>query len=228
VEKRGVSTENRHIASQSNTVQNMSASAHELHLVAQEGDVEEIRRLVHEEGFSVDSRCALGFTALHMAVFFKNLGAMRQLVELGGDLSAQNVNGTTPLIIAAMSRVLYPSNYLLDSRASPNQRDYFGGTALLKATKHDTHSAALLLQRRADPSLANHAGKSPLYYAVRNKNHKLVQVLIDANADVNRRTEKGITVLHMAVRADNPFAVRQLCSAGADVHAVCGQGHTAV
>ena len=197
--------------------------------MAQQNDVDGLRRLVLEEGIPVNSACAKGFTPLHIAVYFKNHAAMRALVELGGNVSAKNVNGTTPLILAAMKKVLYPTICLLDCGASLNERDHSGGTALLKATKHNTNSATLLLQRSADPRLVNDVGESPLYYAVQHKNPSLVQHLIDANVDVNLQTKKkGRTALHMAVYKDNTFAVRQLCAAGADVHAVCMDGHTAV
>lgn len=196
--------------------------------MAQQDDVDELRRLVLEEGIPVNTACALGFTPLHIAVYFENHAAMRALVKLGGNVSAKNVDGTTPLILAAMKEVLYPTIYLLDCGASLDERDHFGGTALLKATKHNTNSATLLLQRNADPRLVNNVGESPLYYAVQHKNPNLVQHLIDANVDVNLQTEKGRTALHMAVYKDNPFAVWQLCAAGADVHAVCMDGRTAV
>jgi len=199
-----------------------------LHLSAQEDNVNEIYRLVQEEGIFVDSTCPLGFTALHLAVHFGNLAAMRALVALGADHSAKNVKGTTPLMLASMLEVRYATSFLLRSGASPNERDDSGATALHKALKQNTDSVQLLMQYNADPFLSDHKGKSPLHYAVRHQNRDFVQHLIDGNADVNLQTQEGITALHEAAHGNKPTAVQQLCAAGANVHAGCRNGRTAV
>ena len=64
-----------------------------------------------------------------------------------------------------------------------NQRDLDGNTPLIYAIVHrKSEHAELLLDRGADPNLANHAGATPLRYAIDSDQKELIRILNDAGA----------------------------------------------
>lgn len=98
--------------------------------------------------------------------------------------------GMTPLMWAARLDAKEILKTLLKSRrvkASINQPDKFGNTALLHALWASERTGMgnyedvvlLLLQEKADPNVRNHEGKTPLIYAAQTANPKIISILAD-------------------------------------------------
>ena len=83
-----------------------------------------------------------------------------------------------------------------------------------------TELVAMLLERGADPSATNIAGRQPMHLAAGNGRREVVRMLLDASADVNSSDQYGRTPLHMtcAVRGYSEI-VSSLLAAGADPNA---------
>ncbi len=103
--------------------------------------------------------------------------------------------GMTPLMWAARYDAEKIVNTLLLSRrvkASINQQDNFGNTALLHALLASEGLGlgqyevvvTLLLDRRADPNARNHEGKTPLIYAAQTANPKIISILDRFGAEI--------------------------------------------
>ena len=69
-------------------------------------------------------------------------------------------------------------------------------TALLKAVMNDRAKVSqFLIGKGCNVLLKGRDGNSPLHWAVKNKNEKLVRILIENNADVNAKDIVGDTPL---------------------------------
>lgn len=97
------------------------------------------------DGADVGSADKNGVTALHRAVRFRSLAAVRALIESGADVDqACRRNGSTPLHRAV------------------TQTGAPGTAGRAKATEA---IVALLLESGADPAIGNRQGKRPIDYA---------------------------------------------------------------
>ncbi|XP_062081077.1 phytochrome-interacting ankyrin-repeat protein 2-like [Humulus lupulus] len=98
-----------------------------LHIMARRGDLEEVKRLLEEEGMDVNvAACgskSTGVTPLHLAAEGGHLSVMEELLERGADIDAKakNVNGGscgwTPLHYAAKQRKREAVKFLVENGA---------------------------------------------------------------------------------------------------------------
>ncbi len=85
-----------------------------------------------------------------------------------------------------------------------------------------------LLQKNADPNIADKNGVSPLMYASLHKNKDILSALVEAKADVNARNREGRTALMHAIAVNDPIAVKYLLENNADINARDAYGETAL
>ncbi len=127
-----------------------------------------------------------------------------ELVSVLLDHSADpNIKGPvdrTPFTCAAIFHYHHSLRLLLAHHADPNARDKDGNTALNYAfmflSKPELHSDPetihLLIQYGADVNVQNNSGITPLMEAIRfDDNAAMVQALLEAHADVNRKYAGG-------------------------------------
>ena len=125
--------------------------------------------------------------------------------------------------------------YLLKAGADPNYDDR-GTTPLLSAVmgfgEDKLWVARELLIAGADVNRGRESGEdgdggTPLHKAVMSEKPELVQLLLDAGADVSVLAYGGLTPLHFAAMNDNCTIINMLLSAGADKSAKDDDGETA-
>jgi ankyrin repeat protein len=108
-------------------------------------------------------RAADGFTPLHLAAYFGNPDAARQLLATGADPDAvaDNPTGLRPLHGAAAARSTAVAAVLLEAGADPNARQLGGWTPLHAAARHgDRELAQALLVGGAAAEQASDDGKT--------------------------------------------------------------------
>lgn len=105
-----------------------------------------------------------GWTALHLACFFGQEDAARELLRQGAPVDAvsRNEMANTPLHAAAAGGHAQICRTLLDRGAPVNATQSGGWTALHSAAgRGDEGLVDLLLERGADPRAANDEGQTP-------------------------------------------------------------------
>ncbi len=132
------------------------------------GDLDRVRAAMASEPAVVSHYSADGFTALHLAAFFRNTTVARFLLANGADVeaTARNNSGVRPLHSAAATRDPRIVQLILSAGADPDSPQRGGFTALHSAAKHgDLRMATLLLAAGADPALTCDDGRSAFSFA---------------------------------------------------------------
>jgi ankyrin repeat protein len=141
--------------------------------------------------------------------------------------------GWTPLQEAARDGNREEVDRLLDASADVNARGNKGCTALTTALIEERWDVAeLLLERGADPRIADNQNNTPILHAASGASAELIRALLDAGADVSARgasiprmglTESDVreqarlTPAFVAAAAGNASALEVLIERGADL-----------
>jgi ankyrin repeat protein len=192
-------------------------------------------KLLLENGSDPDAFNENGVTPLHAAAFHGNLAKVKLLVQFKASVNIATDDGATPLFFAAVRQHQEVCEFLLSKGA---KLDIYSACALGK-----TADVESLL--KADPKLANSKDKrlarTPLFWAARSGDPKLVKLLLTQGADVhvrapryyhagnvvegptidrgpNERADAGETPLHVAAEAGRVDAVHLLLEKGADAN----------
>jgi ankyrin repeat protein len=108
----------------------------EIHKAAYNGDINKVRELL-QKGVKPDERDSFGGTALHAAMFQKNMQIVKLLLQNGFNINAQGTqNAYTPLHDAVWANNLEAAKLLLDEGAKTNLKGKDGLTPFGKA-KHE-------------------------------------------------------------------------------------------
>ena len=156
---------------------------------------------------------------------------IERLLQYGADPNAEEVEGLTPLLLAA-SRSSDPAviTGLLNAGADVAARTSRGLNAPILATSLNTEPAvlALLLEQSGDLDQLQANGMPLIMWSVLNTNPEVVLVALNAGANVNQRLGDGMTVLMKAAQeAVNPEVIDVLLANGADGSLTDNHGRTA-
>jgi quinoprotein dehydrogenase-associated probable ABC transporter substrate-binding protein len=145
-------------------------------------------------------------------------------------VTAQDLQGETPLHHALIQGSPALVEYLIAQGADVNQRDRDGWTPLMTAAYTDSAANVKLLSARgADPNAVSAQNLTPLGIAVQYGKEKAALALIDAGADPGRPIgEGGYTPLMLASANDAQALAQVLIGKGADVNARNSGGVTAL
>lgn len=188
------------------------------------------------KGIGINDRTKSGITAIHLAVMHKsddNIAILEYLIRMGGDISAKDDLGTTPLIQASQVGAAKALKILIEKGANVNDRDAFGSTALHYAAKgsgsaEDEESLVALICRGAKIEARDKAGSTPFIVASKSNKVRLLNALIRNGANVNAQDNYGWTALMFATRDNHIEIMRLLLDEKADMNLKTLSGQTAL
>lgn len=141
--------------------------AERLHRAANDGDVQEIERLI-SVGYDVNLFDDMSYTPLHHAVMGGSVDAVKALFRHGAFVDANDFAniGETPLALAVQSEYLELVCLLLESGADPDINGWMGLTARIRACSRADQTgkemckvlAAYLPKYYADSSMTGTSG----------------------------------------------------------------------
>ena len=161
-------------------------------------------------------------TALQHAVFMKETDIVQLLIDAGAEVNTQNNEGHSPLYVACKSGELDIVKMLVRAGAGVSVADNDGYTCLMLAAWHGHTDIVRYLVGVPEVELNHQSGaaassNTALHLAARNKRTDVVQVLIDAGADIDTQNNLGHSPLHYACKKGARDIVKMLVRAGAGV-----------
>lgn len=145
------------------------------------GATERLRELLDDDPGLAAAWAEDGFTPLHLAAFFRHPDAARLLVERGAPVDVVARNEDIPV--------------------TPLQSAVTAG---------EEATAALLLERGADPNFRHGGGFTPLHAAAQHGHEGLVRLLVDHGADRAFADDRGRTPAAFAREAGHEALAARL------------------
>jgi cytohesin len=219
----------------------LPAVAQELEDAIDAGDLAQVQSILKKNPESVQHADEEGKTPLHHAAQYGRVSIAEALVNAGARLDATDSLGFTPLHEALYARMaasgalpnLDMIAWLIDHGADIDAADEDNRTPIFYA--FDSAAARLLLSHKARvDGRTREDGSTPLHIAAGSGALDVVQLLVEAGADINSHNDVGLTPLHQAIyqsdRSDEDSidlrTIDWLVTHGADVNAIDTGGRT--
>ena len=192
---------------------------------AYHGHNETVRNLAGLSEVDVNHADEKGMTALHWEA--KKGCPTQVLIDAGADIEARNSLGRSPLLVACENGNISEVKMLVEAGAGVRATDNEGDTCLILATHCGCTETVRYLAGLPEVDV-NHKGRNgtALHNAVDEGSPDVVQVLINAGADIEAKDEKGRSPLHCASSSGALPVVKMLVEAGAGVRATDNEGAT--
>ena len=172
------------------------------------------------------------WSAINLAAEWRDTQGVELLLSYGASVHPRDLDVDSPLTLAARKKNIEIMQILLNAGAAIDwQRQHQGPTALFEAAWRGRHAIVdFLLSQGArlnvhatlviDPGQPA-AHLLPLHAAAVGGSNAVIDLLIEAGADIEGGFGFNYTPLHMAVVYQRPTAVRKLLERGAQVNPRC-------
>ena len=192
------------------------------------GHTETVRYLVGLKDVDVNHQIDDGHTALHCAAQEKHADVVKVLIDAGADIEGKNDEGRSPLLVASDAANVEIVKLLVKAGAGVRVTDNEENTCLVLAaySGHTETVRYLVGLPEVDVSHKDNKGFTSLYCAACEKHAAVVEVLIDAGADIETKNYLGRSLQHEACILGALSVVRLLVKAGAGVGVTDNQGST--
>ena|GEM_PF-6531948 len=166
------------------------------------------------------------FAALRRAIAEGNAKKVRTLIESGFAVDREDYLGDSPLMDAVRRGNKEVVETLISLGADVNKEDSIKSTPLTLAIRSEkVEIMKALLAHHASVDVEDVVGGLLLMNALATeKVEELVQILLEAGVDINKRDKHRQTALEKAMRDWNLEAVRVLIKAGADLNVADSRG----
>ena len=206
------------LALSSTGAQTMTPSA--LHQAAAANDSVRIQQAL-QSGSAIDARDAQGRTALLLATHGNHIDAARALINAGADVNTKDDIQDSPYLYAGARGHLEILKLTLTHGADLRSTNRYGGTAIIPAAERGhVESVRTLIAAGANVNHVNRLGWTALLEAIilsdgGPRHQQIVQLLLDAKADVNLADKDGVTPLTHAKQRGYTAMAQMLAAAGA-------------
>ena len=167
-----------------------------LHIATDNGfrSVAEVLLAHHADVNARNSQMNNEQTPLHRAASLGRVELLKLLIAGGSDVNIKSKNGSTPLSDAVGAGQLDSVKALLAAKADPDIADDKGITPLSEAAGQNViEGVKMLLDAKADPNSGDL--DPPLFWAIKEGNTNMAELLLRAGADPNRpgRLDRQLT-----------------------------------
>ncbi len=168
-----------------------------------QNDLGTVREMV-KAGTNINAQDTRGRTALLAAVEGHHLESAKVLLEAGAEVNIQDDKMDSPLLLAGAEGTVDIMKLILQAKPDFTLHNRFGGTSLVPAAERGhVEMVKLLVNTEIDIDDVNHLGWTALLEAIVLSNggpshQQIVQILVDAGANVNIADKEGVTPLQHA------------------------------
>lgn len=168
---------------------------------------------------NVDQTAGDHSTALHWAVYHDNQNIAKRLIELGADVSAENIYESRPIVLACRNGSAEILKLLLEGGADPKRKSASAVPSLLVAARTgDADCIDLLVKSGVDVNQTRVRDQTALMWAASAGNLDAVKKLVELGADLKPRTPSGFDAIAFAVREGRTPIVEYLLDQNLDVN----------
>lgn len=154
--------------------------------------------------------------------------AVKFLLLCGADINARDENLKSPLMAAIEAKSYNTAKLLLDVNANVKVSDENGYTPLHYAVMNNQKEiVSAVTNKFCDIDATDNEGNTPLYYSI-GKGKDIMNILLQAGADINGANADGKTVLHKAIIDKDVESAAFLIENGANVNIKDQSGHTPI
>ena len=144
---------------------------------------------------------ASGFTPLHYSCYKGNMQIIKELINLGSNISLKNKKGLNVLHLASQGNQVNVLAYFIEKyKIDPMSLDEVYSTPLHWACYFGCENCAdfLLSYKRVNINFCDKEGRTPLHIAVLSENINLIKKLVRFGADKNAKDNNDNTPLELA------------------------------
>ncbi|WP_265027614.1 ankyrin repeat domain-containing protein [Wolbachia endosymbiont (group B) of Chorthippus parallelus] len=128
-----------------------------------------------------------------------NLSEVKNLVNQGASVDAEDKDGNTPFHNAALKGYLTIAQYLVEKGVDVNASNEDGWTPMHgSALKGHLEVVRFLIEKGANISAENIFGEKPIHCAAKRNNKDIIEVLLRKGASINDADKNGRTPLYFA------------------------------
>ena len=195
-----------------------------------------IVQLLLQSKAHIEAKDECGRTPLFLTAMKGNIDIGRLLLRLGADINAKDSGDETTLAGSLLMRQEAMAQMLIDEGASLGKPDWSGHTLLHHAARSRLQATIpRLLKMGANTNQTNVRGSTPLHLAIKphngsraeygnNEAFRIVQLLVDAEANIEMSDDEGQTPLHLAAQMADEASIQILLDRGANIKAEDNEG----
>lgn len=146
-----------------------------------------------------------GFIPLHYAIIFKNITAVKILLDYGSNVNISNNKGFNSLHLAISNKLEEICKLLLNYNIDINAKTNSGQNALHLACNHKMNNIIqLLINKKIDINAQEFEHNfTPIMFAFNVNNKQAFIILLNEKCDLNLQDILGNTLLHYIILDDN-------------------------
>ncbi|GAB0155426.1 ankyrin repeat domain-containing protein [Chryseobacterium sp. Alg-005] len=136
---------------------------------------------------------------------------VKEMMKQNPDVINQaNENGFSPLILACYRGNVEVAKFLMDNVKDINYKSQEGTALAGLSVKYNKELVEYLLEKKADPNIADSTGSTPLFWAVKFGNKELIELLLKHKADKSKKDSMGMTPFEYALQTNNKEIINLL------------------